>query len=316
MEKLNKKVVEEAYYSEGNAAKAAKKLGIKTWRMYKLIREHNIPALYHRKYDVDDDFFSRDNEASFYWAGFLAADGNVSVNNACKKPTVVRLKISTRDQHHLEEFKRALKAEAPIKIVSNWIRPQFTYCNISISSEKMVNDLKERFNIVPRKSLKYTFPKWLIKHPMVHHFMRGYSDGDGCFSRQVKANRVLFDVLGTKSFLSDYQFVLIRECNPKYNNTVRKHNNSTIHHLQFGGNLIVNRIAKFLYKDATVFLERKKEIAFYFEHNPEDYQSQDKLTKEQVITVKQLIKLGKGATAIGRETGIERHTVARIRDGK
>ena len=28
-----------------------------------------------RKYDVDHNFFSRDTEESFYWAGFIAADG-------------------------------------------------------------------------------------------------------------------------------------------------------------------------------------------------------------------------------------------------
>lgn len=34
-----------------------------------------LPHKKHKKYTCDDDFFSRDNPESFYWAGFIAADG-------------------------------------------------------------------------------------------------------------------------------------------------------------------------------------------------------------------------------------------------
>ena len=54
-----------------------------------------------RKHHIDDDFFSEVNELNSYWAGFIAADGNISKNNKC-----LTITLSIKDESILFRFLR------------------------------------------------------------------------------------------------------------------------------------------------------------------------------------------------------------------
>lgn len=71
--------------------------------------------------------------------------------------------------------------------------------------------------------------------------------------------QVYFSFRGTPPFLYNYRSILERECGlePRIK-TVRV--NTGIGVLEYGGNGIVGKIAKFLYRDATIMLDRKYEI--------------------------------------------------------
>ena len=136
------------------------------------------------RHSVNHKFFSEDNENSFYWAGFLAADGNVRKRRgSCRE---ISLALSIKDKNHIEKFINAIESTAHMGIYlvknskrnSKWNDTK--KAEVKITSEQMFNDLA-RFNVVLRKSLIYTFPEWLIEHKLVNHYMRGYFDGDGSF---------------------------------------------------------------------------------------------------------------------------------------
>ncbi len=104
-------------------------------------------------------------------------------------------------------------------------------------------------------------PNWLLEHPLVYHFIRGYFDGDGCVTycglgpgRTIK--QLSFSILGTKKFLEDCRFILEQNCQLKRNKINTKGN---IFSLSYSGNKIMKKIYNFLYKDATIYLDRKKE---------------------------------------------------------
>lgn len=217
--------------------------------------EYNIPI----RYDCDHDFFFKDNEESFYLAGFIAADG-------CLKQRANHFELfiglSKHDKDFLEKIKNTLKSNAPIKdyLIKNSKRNIVWNDSWSsqfyITSKKIFDDLA-RFNIVPRKSLIYTFPEWLKNHELKHHFMRGYSDGDGSFylsGRNDKIKQLHFYLLGTISFLEQYEVLLRKECDLK-EKKIRFFNK--IGRLEYGGNFITKKIANYLYKDSTIYLERK-----------------------------------------------------------
>ena len=132
---------------------------------------------------------------------------------------------------------------------------------MSITSKEIFDDLS-RFNIVPRKSLIYTFPEWLINHKYVNHFMRGYFDGDGSFyviNKNKETPQVGFSLRGTQDFLKTYRSIF------ESNHLVKEREkdiriNSGIGVLEYGGNKVVNNIKDFLYKDSNVCLERKRSI--------------------------------------------------------
>ena len=61
-----------------------------------------------RKYNFDENFFDKiDTEEKAYWLGFIYADGAIF-----KRTLSIRL--STKDIHHLEKFKKILNTDAAI----------------------------------------------------------------------------------------------------------------------------------------------------------------------------------------------------------
>ena len=93
--------------------------------------------------------------------------------------------------------------------------------------------------------------------------MRGYFDGDGSFyyslAKNKKSRQKYINIRGTQEFLTMYRSILERECDiDKKEKDIRL--NSGIGALEYGGNNIVEKISDFLYKDATVWMKRKKSV--------------------------------------------------------
>src|SRR5215469_6517846 len=66
--------LQEIYQEEQTLMNVAKRLNISLESIRKYFIKNNIDYEKQLVYDVDHDFFGRDNEQSFYWAGFCAAD--------------------------------------------------------------------------------------------------------------------------------------------------------------------------------------------------------------------------------------------------
>lgn len=225
---------------------------------------HNIPSFrnVYSKYSCDHYFFSRDNEKSFYWAGFLAADGCVYSKSSYSK--VLSLSLAQKDLPHLEVFKTNLNYTGTIRSAitrhsltnPNW--NDSIKNNICISSTQIFNDLK-RFGIVPAKTKILEFPNWLIEHPLVNHFMRGYNDGDGSFFHDKSRDRICFELRGTASFLNTYKQII--ESNVNFKNKTNITTPDSTSKLKYYGKKMMPHIVDFLYKNATIFLQRKYDIA-------------------------------------------------------
>jgi len=216
----------------------------------------------------DHDFFSRDNEESFYLAGFIAADGCVK-SHKNKETNILYIGLSSKDEDFLIKLRDTMKSDAKVRkyIVKQNSRNKrwkdTEKSELLITSKKMCDDLL-RFNITPRKTLTYTFPEWLKTHPLKHYFIRGYNDGDGSFYiSKLSGNRVVkqlfFSLRGTTSFLKECRGVLEKECELE-NRTKDIRISSNCGVLEYGGNGVLRKIVDFLYKDATIYLDRKYDI--------------------------------------------------------
>lgn len=209
---------------------------------------------------LKEDFFQTENEYSFYLAGFIGADGNIEKNHkgANRRLTIG---LSEKDLLFLNNIKNLLGSDT--KLINNisygsrrnplW-KDTKSY-TLRVSSSKIAFDLI-KFNIVPNKTKIYTFPQWLINHPLVNHYMLGYNDGDGCL-RIDEENQLSFKLVGNLSFLQDYQFILERECKI-HHNAIIKDGNTYI--LKYCGNNLVPKICQFLYHNSTFYLDRKFDI--------------------------------------------------------
>ncbi len=95
---------------------------------------------------------------------------------------------------------------------------------------------------------------------LVHHFVRGYFDGDGSVS---SGKWFKIDIISTPEFLINLQCILKDSIgiNITKLNTSRKYSKEVnIATLNIGGRLQCIRFKDWLYKDATIFLERKKKV--------------------------------------------------------
>ena len=219
----------------------------------------------HKKYSVNEDFFTNiDSEEKAYFLGLLVSDGNVYGNQTT-------LGLQAQDGYILELFKLAINYSGIVYFKKrSKERYKDTSC-ITISSKKLTQDLS-KYGVVPCKSSITVFPD--IPENLHRHFIRGVFDGDGCISVFNHTNKKkkwyksyiekVFTITGSKELISSIQATLILNC--KLNKTKLHicNNNPDIRIISYSGKLQIDRIKKYLYEDATIFLKRKKD-KFYDE---------------------------------------------------
>jgi intein-encoded DNA endonuclease-like protein len=242
--------------------KTAKYFNVPHTKLRRLFIKNNIEYKKATRYICDDAFFSRDNEASFYWAGFMAADGNVS------KKDDINIDLKGSDDGHLMKFQAAVKTDSPIRYKTTkektinirgkvHIIKSSKLCLITFRSHEMARDLK-RFNIVPNKTKTYDIPNWIISHPLFNHFIRGYFDGDGCFAMG-KRELTIWSICGNFSTMDKIKSNLEVNCDITGNPQFVPHNN--IHILTYYKQQDITNIINYLYKNATIWLDRKYELS-------------------------------------------------------
>jgi hypothetical protein len=249
----------ELYKENKSLTKTAKMLGIKRQTLSSIFKKAGYAVERHpRIYSCNDSFFTSDAPESFYWAGFIAADGCIFNNK--KGNTQLKINLSVFDVEHLKKFVDAVNFTGKIENIK-WKKKDGVL--VRITSKQIVEDLK-RFNIVPKKTFIYTLPEWLIDHPLVNHFMRGYFDGDGSvwftLPKTNKTQVLNFEILGTNSLVNTYTAILNKKCDVNF--LIRK--KKKIWHGRFSGNQAAQKVRSFLYKDAndTIVLERKRDRFF------------------------------------------------------
>lgn len=259
-----------------SAAQIGKLYNISARIIYRIADEYNIKienkTKFKRIYSLNQNFFDEINEKSMYWAGFIAADGCIS-----KKDYRLSIGLASKDKSHIEKFQNDIGFNGPIFDLEtdpyfiNARKEKYYRSSISIISKNICKKLK-KFNIVPRKSLIYDMPKWLIEHPLINHFIRGYIDGDGCYYIRKKDNlkdQYYFSVLGTNNFIKQTQNIFKNNLkntskNTKFNKIPYPRHNGSVFNLSFSGNKILKSIVEFLYKDAETYLDRKYNIIKHF----------------------------------------------------
>ena len=200
--------------------------------------------------------FFNDTEESFYWAGFIAADGCV-FDKVSKYGTykVLQVNLSLKDKLHLEKLAKFLDVKVRV-FSSNDHGKIYHKCSIQKQNSLLIESLK-RFNIVNNKSFTYQFPEFVKQHHYCNHFIRGYIDGDGGWRLCDKDFQYELNVCGNEGFLIDLkkhfdENVCLRYISPAYHNGQFR--------LIYCGNISCSKIRDYLYDDANIFLDRKYDI--------------------------------------------------------
>ena len=213
-----------------------------------------------RKYSLDEKFFEViDTEEKAYWLGFIYADGYISINNNQK---VFGITLSSSDKEHLEAFKKSIKSIYPIHdyISSNSYKIGTEYSRIAMTSDKMVDDLI-KLGVIEHKTNVLTFPteEQVPKH-LIHHFIRGYFDGDGCITcyKCGGYDRYKTCFIGTYDFLNSINNIINESCKIKIPKLYKRREEQEVYSLEYSSNKRSKELYKFMYKNSTIYLNRKR----------------------------------------------------------
>lgn len=222
----------------------------------------------HYIHHVDTAFFSViDTEPKAYWLGFLYADGCVNViakPGKSVKGNVV-LVLAEKDRAHVERFVQDIGFTGPLyskapkqsvwggKTINTTTQWGVSVCHPAIWTQLI------RLGCTPRKSLTIQFPTSDQVPPhLLHHFIRGFFDGDGSIDRNKERTRDRYrvSVIGTHHFLCGIRNYLAQHGV----NATKINSRGKYCTLAYGGNNVIKAIYALLYNGATRWLERKRAL--------------------------------------------------------
>lgn len=210
------------------------------------------------------DFFEIiDTEEKAYWLGFVYADGYVTTENR------FGIELGIKDLSHLEKFTKSLEYNGKIR---SRIRNGNETCLILIKNGKVFKDLEDK-GVFRDKTYSSEFPSDKQVPPnLVNHFLRGYFDGDGCYHfnrRKVprkdrgwkiynKLSKEISLTCKSEKMINEIRAQLLSQgiesridINPKGDLPVLRISNIE--------NMV--KLINYLYKNATLYLDRKKDKA-------------------------------------------------------
>ena len=248
-------LVLERYKELNNLKKVAKSFGVSLRPIKRILKQNNL-ELTNRRYDVNHFYFEEINtQEKAYWLGFLYADGCVrKTKTGCQ----IVLKLSVKDEDHLNFFKKNIESEHKItyyqnKTISKKGTPSTSKnCLIRINSKKMVNDLINN-GCTPRKT--FTIDKPNIDEKFYKDFIRGYYDGDGNFFYNEKTKMSVVTIVCASEKFRKFLIDVIS----KIPNIGRIHEDFEKYTIKITNIIGIINFLDYIYEESKIHLNRKKE---------------------------------------------------------
>lgn len=234
-------------------------------------------------YIPNENFFDIiDTEENAYFLGLMYADGNNYIKHNNYE---VSIKLQAQDKIILEKFRDLISPNSIIKIATDKSTLNLHY-KLKINSKKISNQL---FNLgcMPNKSLVLQFPDF-INDKLLNHFIRGYSDGDGCIYNKISTKtgyiNYCWQLTSTIMFNTYIKNLLEQKLQIHFSQSLScpKTNNITTT-LSVGGNIQVMKALDWLYKDATIYLPRKYDKYIEFKNYSSSSKSSPKSKRSRIF---------------------------------
>lgn len=200
-------------------------------------------------------FFNKiDSEEKAYWLGFMYADGYVSTTSRY----IAELALAEFDKTHLEKFRDIICPNKQLNLKQKIYkgRMYFSY-RLSILNKTIVSSLIDN-GCIPNKSFIITFPYGKVPLTLYNHFIRGYFDGDGTVGLYNNESRIQIKISsGSIEFLNSLQNIFSEKVNNYSKVKISKSKKCTCYSLDKGGIKVTTNLLDYIYKDATIYLDRK-----------------------------------------------------------
>ena len=229
--------------------------GVYNEKIKEILKRNNIKIkpnhVINRKNNFNQCYFQIiDCSEKAYFLGLLYADGNVYL-----KRNRIQITLINEDSYILEIFKAKISSTAKL------YNDRSKYSKLIIDSKEMTKNLID-LGCVPQKSLILKFPteEQVPKH-LIHHFIRGYFDGDGGVTKR-KNNFFSLNMTSTKEFLEEFNNVLINHLNFSFSIFKKRYN----HKENSAGSVLLHekekviKFLKWIYTDSDNLSIKRKNI--------------------------------------------------------
>lgn len=216
-----------------------------------------------RTYSIDETYFDEiDTEDKAYFLGWMYSDGcNSTYDNKGKNRYNIVVQLQKRDREILDAFLSYMKSTAPLAYVAPREENEQGYYRMSIYNKRM-SQMLEKHGVTANKTFNVTYPTWLSEE-LQHHFVRGVFDGDGSISLTYKRDGrwggASVVIIGTEDLCHNIRQKLHNELHITPNIVDTHNTDKRIRTLTIGKQLEVLEFGEWLYKDATMWLSRKRE---------------------------------------------------------
>lgn len=147
-------------------------------------------SITNRRHLLNQEYFSIPNIENSYWAGFIAADGNI-------RQGLNQLSLYQSDEDVIKKFIDCLQYAGKISYRK---RQNSIEYSVNITSKIIINNLYNIWNIHPKKSFYGLIPPSdKIDKKLALSYICGLIDGDGYISD--RGSHLRFGVLGSKNLL-------------------------------------------------------------------------------------------------------------------
>lgn len=255
--KCTKDIVSEAINlinNKGYSQKAAaKELNVYYKTLLNHLSKHPEKTIGRKgKKRIDSKYFNKiDTERKAYWLGFLTADGYLSSKGT------LELTLAEKDFEHIKLFKKDLKSEHSISVKKNYLNgKEFKQYRISFTDEEIASDLY-KYGLNNRKTFNAYIPLEYIPQHLIKHYIRGLFDGDGSVY-SAGDNRINVTIASTASIVMGNNLISClfdNDISATY--TIDRRTNNNLYNININKTREIQRLFKWMYSDATIYLERK-----------------------------------------------------------
>ncbi len=189
-----------------------------------------------------------------YWLGFLSADGCVVATVRHPEGSHLSARLAARDKGQLDKLKAALGARARVlDSFSEGFGKRTGSANLNVGSRRLTEALIA-LGIGPRKSA--TVKPWNGPPGLMPHFWRGLFDGDGSIARKGEGLWTMF-LCGSEPCVRGFTAWAHGICGT----SAEPYYRTGCWYVSISGRFQVAKLARALYGDAPVSLDRKQERA-------------------------------------------------------
>ena len=206
-----------------------------------------------RKYTLNENYFEKiDTEEKAYWLGFILADGYIGLRNG--KESALEIVLAKKDLDHLHKFKNAIGYGGPVYLIKN-----DSMCRLNVYGLTFVGHIVDK-GIGTKKSL-ISKPIFFEEDSLQKAFWRGCFDGDGTVfwaHSKIRASRLSLGIIGTKDICEAFSIYVKKHCPTQSNNLEKR---PGCYRWLMTGNKYCKIFLEHLYKDASIFLDRKEKFS-------------------------------------------------------